>query len=139
LVHFGRVPEELNRKAAACARVDAEFITSTRPGRTLGQIFQRGVDAYRDNGYADEWKLHHQGGLAGYEPREQFGVPGSGVMAALGQAYAWNPSIKGVKSEDTILVGAEENEVITTTPALPTLHVDVQGKTLMRPAILEII
>jgi L-iditol 2-dehydrogenase len=79
------VADELRRKADACARVDAEFITRTRPGMTLGQIFQGGVDAYRDNGYAEDWKLHHQGGLAGYEPREVFGVPGSPVMVAGGR------------------------------------------------------
>lgn len=139
LVHFGHLGDELRRKAEACAHVDAAFLTATRPGKTLGEIFQRGIEAYRANGFADEWQLHHQGGLAGYEPREAFGYATSSLPVLAGQAFAWNPSITGVKSEDTILVGANENEVITPTPGLPTLQVELDGQTVLRPAVLEVV
>jgi Xaa-Pro aminopeptidase len=139
LVHFGKLPDDVRRKAAACARVDATFIAATRPGATLGAIFERATKAYADAGFPDEWQLHHQGGPAGYEPREYLATPGSNDIVAWGQAYAWNPSITGTKSEDTILVGASDNEVITVTPGLPTWSVTLaDGKTIARPAILEI-
>lgn len=138
LVHFGKLPEEIRRKIQACAQVDGAFIAATRPGRTLGQVFEQIAAAYKANGYADEWKLHHQGGPAGYEPREFVATPGLSDVVAAGQVYAWNPTITGSKVEDTILVGATANEVLTTTPGLPTLAVTMpDGKTIERPMIWE--
>ena len=134
LVHFGALSDELKRKQAACAKVDAGFITSTRPGETLGSIFDKAISAYAEAGYPDEWKKHHQGGAAGYEPREYLGLPGSPDMVSVGQAYAWNPSITGYKSEDTILVGDNGNEVLTEIPGWPTINVDG----ILRPTILVI-
>ena len=66
LVHFGRLPDELRRKAEAVAQIDATFMAATRPGQTLGQVFGRATEAYADCGFPDEWQLHHQGGPAGY-------------------------------------------------------------------------
>jgi len=139
LVHFGRLPDELRRKAEATAQVDAVFFVHTRPGRTLGDVFQAAVDAYRSTGYPDEWHLHHQGGLAGYEPREVVAVPGLLDKVFAGQIYAWNPSITGTKSEDSILVGAQDNEVLTSIAGWPSIAVTVSGQEIERPAILEIL
>jgi Xaa-Pro aminopeptidase len=138
LVHFGTLPDELRRKTEAVAHVDATFIAATRPGRTLGVIFQKGVEAYARAGFAGEWQHHHQGGPAAYEPREYLAVPGSSDSVALGQVYAWNPSIAGTKSEDTILVGEDSNEVLTSIEGWPMVTVTVDGQTFSRPAILEI-
>jgi antitoxin VapB len=136
LIHFGRLPDDLRRKAEATARVDATFVACTRPGQTLGQVFQRAMVAYTETGFPDEWRLHHQGGPAGYEPREYLGNPASTDVVSVGQAYAWNPSITGTKSEDTILVGKETNEVLTAIPNWPMLTVTVNCQTITRPAIL---
>jgi Xaa-Pro aminopeptidase len=137
-VHFGRLPDDLRRKAQAVAQVDATFIAATRPGQTLGKIFQQATAAYAEAGFPDEWHLHHQGGPAGYEPREYVATSDSTDVVSVGQAYAWNPSITGTKSEDTILVSETGNEVLTATKDWPKLSVTVGGQTLTRPAILEI-
>ena len=134
LVHFGPLPDDLKRKAAACAKVDAAFIQNTRPGRTLGEIFDKVVSAYAAEGFPDEWQKHHQGGTSGYEPREYLAVPGSQDRVYVGQAYAWNPSITGYKSEDTILVGEAQNEVLTEIPAWPATVIDG----IARPSILVV-
>jgi antitoxin VapB len=95
---------------------------------------------YAETGFANERRLHHQGGLAGYEPREVVATPGLSDVVMLGQAYAWNPSITGTKCEDTILVGAAENEVLTTISGWPTLSVTLEnGQRVARPAILEVV
>ena len=138
LVHFGRLPAELQSKSLAVATVDATVIAETRPGRTLGEIFARTQAAYAEAGFPDEWKLHHQGGPAGYEPREYIATPGGKDVVNLGQAYAWNPSITGTKSEDTMLVGAAGNEILTPIPGWPVLTVEVGAMKVERPAILEI-
>ena len=132
LVHFGPLPDDLQRKASACARVDAVFINSTRPGQSLGVIFEKAVAAYAANGFPDEWQKHHQGGVAGYEPREYLAVPGSPELVSVGQVYAWNPSITGCKSEDTILVGETSNDILTEIPDWPVSIIDG----VVRPSIL---
>lgn len=138
LVHFGKLPAEIRRKMHACAQIDATFIAATRPGKKLRDVFQCAIDAYAETGFAEEWRLHHQGGAAGYEPREYLGTPTSSDVVAVGQAFAWNPSITGTKSEDTILIGDKNNEVITEIPGWQMLAVTIDGQTIPRPAILEV-
>jgi Xaa-Pro aminopeptidase len=138
LVHFGPLPAELQRKQAACVQVDATFLARTRAGALVSSVFEAAVQAYAATGFPDEWKRHHQGGPIGYEPREYTANAASGEAVYLGQAYAWNPSIAGVKTEDTTLVGAEANEVLTTIAGWPTIPVEIDGQTYRRPAILEL-
>ncbi len=132
LVHSGPLPDELKRKEEACARVDEAFISATRPGASLAEVFAQATAAYAAQGFPDEWHKHHQGGACGYEPREFLGLPASPEQVSVGQVYAWNPSITGYKSEDTILVGEDHNQVITEIPGWPVRMVNG----LPRPAIL---
>ena len=137
LVHFGNIPVEIQNKLNSVARIDAEFIKNTRPGKTTGEVFSLAKESYQKEGYPDEWQLHHQGGVTGYEPRESVAGPQSKQIIQAGQFYAWNPSISGVKSEDTILVGETENEVITKMEDWPPIEVSVYGIKYQRPAILQ--
>jgi Xaa-Pro aminopeptidase len=137
-VHFGALPDALRTRQDACARVDAAMIHATRPGAAVRDVFARAVRAYTSQGFADEWHLHHQGGAAGYEPREYVATPASNEVVREGQAFAWNPSITGTKSEDTVLVGARRCEVLTAIADWPTIPVTVEGETFARPAVLEL-
>lgn len=139
LVHFGRLPSELRRKADAVARIDAGFIAATRPGRRLCDILAEAIESYEAEGFQGEWQHHHQGGLAGYLPREIVATPRTQHQVAAGEAYAWNPSIAGAKSEDTILVGPTGNEVLTAIPGWPAISVSMKGQVMQRPAILEVL
>lgn len=139
LVHFGPIPEDLRNKTRACALIDAHYISATRPGKKLNEILQEALDCYRLYGFEDEWRLYHQGGLAGYLPREVVATPDTADEVRQGHVYAWNPSITGVRSEDTILVGEERNEVLTAIPHWPVTKVNLRGQTVERPSILEII
>jgi antitoxin VapB len=138
LIHFGPLPDELKRKAEAVAYVDAIMILATRPGKTAAEIFQVTKDAYAKVGFADEWQLHHQGGPAGYAPREFIATATADIPVGVGQVYAWNPSITGCKSEDTVLIGDLNNEVLSVIPGWPTITVEVDGQTIERPTILEV-
>ncbi|GAB4191068.1 MAG: M24 family metallopeptidase [Roseiflexaceae bacterium] len=137
LVHFGPLPADLRKRALACARIDAAVIGASRPGATLGDAFATLQRAYATEGFPEEWRDHHQGGLAGYENREVVGTPGSPVAIHSGQAFAWNPSIAGVKSEDTVLVGDHGCEVLSATGDWPLYEIQQDGTTIGRPAILE--
>jgi Xaa-Pro aminopeptidase len=137
LVHFGPVPAELRERHAACARVDAAFLAATRPGVALSEVFRLGQAAYAAEGYPDEWQQHHQGGPTGYAGRDLKATPDAPGGVLMHQAFAWNPSIAGTKSEDTVLVTESGLEVLSTTPDLPTLKAHAAGTTFPRPAILE--
>lgn len=137
LFAFGPVDDDLRQRHEAVCKVDAAMITHTRPGRTLGEIFAITQQAYADTGYPNEWRLHHQGGPSGYLPREAKAAPDHSLIVRADQPFAWNPSIAGTKSEDTILVGDSENRIVTTTGRWPTIPVAVDGQTIERCAILE--
>ncbi|MBX3180721.1 MAG: M24 family metallopeptidase [Candidatus Hydrogenedentes bacterium] len=126
--------------ARICA-VDACMQEATRPGETLGGVFEACQQAYTRYGFApDEWHNHHQGGSTGYAARTCKGAPGEtfpcldaawadALRQALGEdipfstAFAWNPSAPGVKSEDTFLLHEDgSQEILTATPALPPVH-----------------
>jgi antitoxin VapB len=137
LIHFGPLPDSLKKKQEAVAKVDATFIANTRPGKRLDDIFRCGINAYAAAGYPEEWQLYHQGGLVGYEPREILATSSSQDIVFTGQGYAWNPSIAGTKSEDTILVTEQGNQVLTEIKDWPMLPIETNGQTFLRPAILE--
>jgi hypothetical protein len=104
MVWFGRkLPEDLARRHRAAQAVDAAFILATRDDRPVEEIFQHGLYAYDFNGFRDEWKLHHQGGPTGYQGRSFRARPGEKRRVSAPQAFAWNPSVTGTKSEDTVL------------------------------------
>ncbi len=138
LIHFGHIPDPLRSKAKAVAQVDAHFIAATRPGVKLKDIFREAMECYQLYGYGGEWQLHNQGGPVGYEPREFVATPDAADVVSVGQVYAWNPSISGTKSEDTILVGQDHNEILTAIPHWPVVKVTLRGQTIERPLILEV-
>jgi len=137
LVHFGPIPEELKRRHHAVCRVDAAFMLNTSPGKTAARVFEAGRQAYSDVGFPDEWQLHHQGGAIGYLPREYIATPECTEIVRQNQAFAWNPSIRGTKSEDTMLVTPRGVEMLTApTEGWPTVSVEIEGRTLERADIL---
>lgn len=139
MVHYGPLPDEVRRRQEAVAQVDGALIAATRPGANVADILQVAVDAYARVGFPDEWQYHHQGGAIGYEAREFKATPQSTEIVQLGQAYAWNPSIAGAKSEDTILVTESGNDILTAVGDWPTIPVEVDGVTIERPWIKEIL
>lgn len=95
---------ELRRRIDAVAEVQRALRQATRPGATLGDCFAAAQTAYARAGFPDEWRLHHQGGLIGYQGRERIAVPTDPMVIEPGMAFAWNPSITGTKVEETFLL-----------------------------------
>jgi Xaa-Pro dipeptidase len=136
LVHFGPLPADLRRRHQAVCAVDACLIAETVPGAAVKDIFARAVEKYAEVGYPEQWRLHHQGGATGYAPREyraNFSCPESVLEH---QAFAWNPSIAGTKSEDTILATAAGPEILSVGGDWPQLEVEYAGRPWLRPDIL---
>ncbi len=123
LVHFGRISPALAEKHVAVCAVDETLIDATRPGADWSAVLAAGVRAYRDQGFAKEWKLHHQGGPMGYEGRDFCVTPTTPGKVVAPQMVGWNPSITGTKSEDTILTRAvgRAPEILTAMTDWPML------------------
>jgi Xaa-Pro aminopeptidase len=135
-VNFGPLDRDLEQRHRAVTQVDAAFLAATRPGNTVGAAFRSGLDAYATTGFPDEWRLHHQGGPTGYAGRDYRANAEGEAVIQENQAFAWNPSIAGTKSEDTILATATGPEVLSLTPDLPSLYVETGDFRIERSAIL---
>lgn len=136
LVHFGKISSKLRRKHNAVVKVDAAFNLNTVVGANVSDIFKKAISIYKETGFEDEWRLHHQGGSTGYSGRDYKGMLESNEIVLVNQAFAWNPSIAGTKSEDTIIVRKDKIEVISETPDWPMIEVKIDGKKILRPDIL---
>jgi len=136
VVSFGPAPDDLRARVSAAAEVDAAVLAASRPGATLGELFDVLASVYAELGLPEEWRRHHQGGLTGYAGREIFATPGELAILPFACAVAWNPSVSGGgKSEDTALVTGDGVEVVTRTPELPEL---TTAAGIARPAIVEL-
>lgn len=136
--YIGRLPEELAKKQLAVTKVDATYIANSLPGKKFSDVLRAGAEAYAAEGYPGEWELHFQGGLIGYNCREFDATPATHDEVLDGEAVAWNPTIAGVKSEDTFLVKGMSHENLTYTGVWPMISQNVGGVRLERPAILEL-
>lgn len=136
MVHFGEPPAELRDKHEACCYVDACLNLETRPGVDVAEVFRMGVAAYDATGFAGQWRLHHQGGATGYAARDYFGTSECEETVLEDQAFAWNPSITGTKSEDTIIARPDGPEFVSGPAGWPTMEVSYGGATFQRPDIL---
>ena len=106
--------DELSRRIDAVREVESAMHEATVPGRTLGDVFEAARQVYERTGFPDEWRLHHQGGTIGYQPRERVAVPGDPTRIEAGMAFAWNPSITGAKVEDTFILEPDASRRIVT-------------------------
>ena len=121
-VHFGALPEELKQRFASAARVNAALLDATRVGATSAELFQVTKNAYSREGFQGEEELHHQGGATGYGEREWLATPTGTERVENSQAFAWNPSIRGAKVEDTVVLLDGKIECLTSTPDLPVVE-----------------
>ena len=137
-VHFGEPSDELKRKHDAIINIDARLILNTRPGMKIVDIFEQHRENFTRFGFPDEWRKLHQGGSASYRIRDVKATLDTldTEIVMLNQAYAWNPSITGIKSEDTILILEDKNEIISEDQNWPLVEVDVDGMKICRPDIL---
>ena len=136
-VHFGKMPEELRKKYEANVFIDCTLMAHTHSGIPAREVLQKGIDAYREKGYPEEWKLHHQGGSIGYTGRDYRVHFKSPDIIQENQPFTWNPSITGTKSEDTLLATSKGPEMITYPILYPALSLNAGGISFSRPAILE--
>ncbi len=134
----GEVSAELQRRTDAAAFVNAAMLDATRPGTTAADLYAAADKAYSQMGFAGEIDLHHQGGAAGYKPREWVAHPNSSEVVLLDQAFAWNPSITGTKVEETVITTDTGVQAITSSPDFPQIITHLGGREYVSPGVLSI-
>ena len=136
-VQFGKVPPELLKQYEDNVYVECVLMANTVPGKPVVEVLNKGIEAYRERGYPEEYQLHHQGGATGYLGRDyrvNFHTPD---IVQENQAFCWNPSIAGTKSEDTMLATSKGPVLLSKPVQFPIVEMGIEGYTFQRPGILE--
>jgi Xaa-Pro aminopeptidase len=121
-VYFRKPDKEEEKRKLDLALIEATAWQASRPGVPLSKIYEKIVDSYESMGYTDEPSRHHQGGPTGYLAREELVSPQSTDTLGDQTALAWNPSVKGGKIEDTILIRGSLTDILTVDPRWPTFE-----------------
>jgi Xaa-Pro aminopeptidase len=132
-VYFRPPTADEERLTEDVARIEIAALDASRPGVTLGEVFDALAGAYAGAGHRGAEERHHQGGPCGYLSRDAIAVPGSTIPLAPGGAVAWNPSLPGAKIEDTMVLGPDGLENLTADPRWPTT--DVGGRARPIPLV----
>ena len=135
-VHFGSLPAELEARFKSAAQVNAALLDATKVGATSAELFRVAQAAYAAEGFPGEEQFHHQGGPTGYGEREWVATPNGKETVVNNQAVAWNPSIRGGKAEDTVILRDGKIEWLTSTPELPVINAEVNGKAYPAAGVL---
>ena len=136
-IHFGPLPSELAARFNSAAYVNAALLNESRVGATSAELFAVAQEAYAAQGFPGEERFHHQGGTTGYGEREWVATPAGTEVVVNNQAFAWNPSIRGGKVEDTVILRDGVIENLTPTPELPVLaDAIVEGSTYAAAGVL---
>ena len=136
-VNFVPLTDELRKQYMDNVLVDCRLMAASVPGESYQKPLMTAKNSYEELGYPGEFEKHHQGGPIGYVPRDyRVDFSHTGIIPE-NQAFCWNPSITGTKSEDTI-ISTKDGIIFVTKPYLyPTVKVEVDGKVFERVAILE--
>ena len=136
-VHFGSLPAELGARFKSAAQVNAALLDASKVGATSAELFKVAQMAYTEEGFPGEERFHHQGGPTGYGEREWVATPNGKETVVDNQAFAWNPSIRGGKAEDTVILRGGKIEWLTATPELPVINAELNGKVYPAAGVLE--
>lgn len=138
IVCAGDVPEDLRRRTRATAEVNAALFARTKAGATGKELYEVAAREYAAQGFRGEQHLHHQGGAAGYRTRDWVAHPACDEVVVERQAFAWNPSITGTKTEETCFMIDGEIEFITASPGWNQIFVERDGREYQLPDVMTL-
>ena len=113
IVYFTPPPLEIIDKYQKNARIFAAMQCALKDGLSYRNYFKAIQNFYQQAAHPDEWQAHHQGGPTAYNCRELVITANTGGNIGYNQVFAWNPTIAGVKCEDTTLLTATGVETLT--------------------------
>ena len=136
MVYFGKIPDSFLKQYRQNVEIECVMIEKTKIGEKMNVPVLAAIEEYRKRGYPDEWKLHHQGGSMGYYARDIRVTPDCEEIIRKNQAFCWNPTISGTKSEDGF-IATESGPVMITKPfVFPKIEIEINKIKFIRPDIL---
>ena len=135
-VHFGPVPKFLQERHRTAAKLMAGLQSSTVPGKSLSDVYDRAIVQYKAHLPADTTATCFPGGPIGYNYREYDDYAASGDSVNNNQSFTWNVFFRGVKFEDTFLAREHGIELLTITEDWPVISVDLGSQNYIQPDIL---
>jgi len=132
------VPAELELRTNGVAKVNAKLQAATMPGAKAADLYNVAASSYAELGFAGEINKHHQGGACGYRTRDWVAHPANNETVKPNQAFAWNPSITGTKTEATGIVLKGRFETMTSTSGFPQIVTTINGEDYFSPGILSL-
>ena len=133
IVSFGEVDEDKMKRLKAVVKADAAYILSTVPGVTAVSVLEAGKAVYEAEGYGPDFD---QGGGLGYPTRDYCTNFACTEVVHDRQGFSWNPTIAGVKAEDTFLVIDGKQEIVSHTGEWVYEEAEYKGQKILRPGIL---
>ncbi len=137
-VHIGKTPDWLDERQSAVNYIEASYYAHAEGGVSLKDLLECGKKAYSEVGYPDEWKIHTQGGIIAYAPRECILTEGSDYVLKDNNALSFNPTIEGVKAEDVCILQNNRIDQLSVDLNWPHEEIYVNGKKYVTSKILEL-
>lgn len=136
LLNFVPVTAELRMQLLANLRVHAAYYAASVPGRPFSSVLEAGRAVYDAHGYAAEFDKHHQGGPMGYTSRDFRIASDSPGVIRENQAFGFNPTITGTKSEETGIATAGGIIQVCRPQLFPSIELEAGGQQFIFPDIL---
>jgi Xaa-Pro aminopeptidase len=136
ILHFGSPDPKLLEQFEDNHEIECRMIAATKPGVPASVPFEKGLEAYRELGYEAEWQLHNQGGAMGYYARDLRVTRETKDIVEENQAFCWNPSIAGTKTEDGFIATKNGPVMITRPIVYPRIEYRKNGIDIVKPGLL---
>lgn len=134
---FGEAPKNLRDAHHRTMLMQATGMYFSQGDWELFEVWKRVKRIYEKFGYANEWQNARQAEIIGYETTEIPVVPKSEFRLAPQMMVYWHPTVEAAAGGDSILVRENGFELLTPTHDWPSLRVNVKGKNVHCPEILE--
>ena len=133
-----KVPDELWKIFQRAMLLHATGIFFSRPGQTLGAVWNKVQRIYEKFGMVNEWQLSDQADVIGYSASECQLTPNSEYRLQSPAALFWHASVGPALVGDTILLHDSSNEQMTRSASWPHVAVEVKGRPVLCPGILRV-
>ena len=138
IIHFGPVPDKIQRKQDVVNQICSVLFSKLEAGYHYSTLLKDIKQAYKDEGFADEWQGHFQGGPNGYEPIYPYLAEDPSAVLQNNETFDWLITLPGAKTEELSLLTETGVEIISLTNRWPGKKFHANGKTFIQPDILVI-
>lgn len=135
-IHFGEPAADTRKRHNAVSAIHAAVLNMTRPGVRLASLRQKVFDLFDHFGYPEEKTNHMHGGPTGYRNSYPERCDDPLAVAMANMAFTWYITVKGAKSEETVLLKEDGIHIISDNHDWPMMDIDVDGSVIRLPDIM---